>query len=178
MLFRQFAVTISASVLISAVNALTLSPALCAMFLRRSGPRRGIMGAHRSWNRSCARRLCGDRASDFALLGHLASFWSSRFAFGSLRLMRLTPTGFLPEEDQGSFFINVQLPDGASLNRTSDAVRQVEAILKSMPQVQDTISIIGFSMLDSYSAASNNAFMVAQLKPFAERTGPPIPCKR
>ena len=63
--------------------------------------------------------------------------------------MRVTPTGFLPEEDQGSFFINVQLPDGASLNRTSEAVRQVEGILKSMPQVQDTIAIIGFSLLDS-----------------------------
>jgi multidrug efflux pump subunit AcrB len=55
------------------------------------------------------------------------------FAFGVLGLTRMTPTGFLPEEDQGSFFINVQLPDGASLNRTSDAVRQVEGILKSMP---------------------------------------------
>jgi multidrug efflux pump len=92
------------------------------------------------------------------------------FALGTYGLMRVTPTGFLPEEDQGSFFINVQLPDGASLNRTSDAVRQVEGILRSMPQVQDTISIIGFSLLDS-SAASNSAFMIARLRPFAERTG-------
>jgi HAE1 family hydrophobic/amphiphilic exporter-1 len=93
------------------------------------------------------------------------------FAVGIVALMRVTPTGFLPEEDQGSFFVNIQLPDGASLNRTSDAVRQVEGILKSLPQVQDTISIIGFSILDSYSA-SNSAFMVVRLKPFAERTKP------
>jgi hydrophobe/amphiphile efflux-1 (HAE1) family protein len=91
------------------------------------------------------------------------------FGFGVFGLMRLTPTGFLPEEDQGAFFINVQLPDGASVNRTSEAVRQVEAILKSMPQVRDTISIVGFSLLDGY-AASNSAFMVAQLRPFEERT--------
>jgi HAE1 family hydrophobic/amphiphilic exporter-1 len=91
------------------------------------------------------------------------------FAFAAFGVLRLTPTGFLPEEDQGGFFINVQLPDGASVNRTSEAVRQVEDLLKTMPQVQDTISIIGFSLLDQYSA-SNNAFMVARLRPFADRT--------
>src|SRR3569833_1379409 len=85
--------------------------------------------------------------------------------------MRFTTTGFLPEEDQGAFFINVQLPDGASLNRTSDAVREVEDLLKAMPQVRDTISIVGFSIFDT-SAASNAAFLIAQLKPFAERTKP------
>ena len=170
MLFRQFAVTISASVLISALNALTLSPALCAMFLRRSGSRRGIM----------ARISHGiDRVRDgyAVIVGKILRFSVTAilvigmFAFGSYRLMRLTPTGFLPEEDQGSFFISVQLPDGASLNRTSDTVREVEALLKAIPQVRDTVSIIGFSILDS-SAASNNAFVIAQLKPFAERAGP------
>jgi HAE1 family hydrophobic/amphiphilic exporter-1 len=91
------------------------------------------------------------------------------FAFAAFGVLQLTPTGFLPEEDQGGFFINVQLPDGASVNRTSAAVRQVEDLLKPMPQVQDTISIIGFSLLDQYSA-SNNAFMVVKLRPFADRT--------
>lgn len=91
------------------------------------------------------------------------------FGFGAFGLMRMTPTGFLPEEDQGAFFINVQLPDGASVNRTSDTVRQVEAILKAIPQVQDTMAIIGYSLLDSYSA-SNNAFIIARLRPFADRT--------
>jgi hydrophobe/amphiphile efflux-1 (HAE1) family protein len=169
-LFRQFAVTISAAMVISAINALTLSPALCAVFLRHSGPRRGIMGYvgrgidHvRDGYAAVVRRLL--RVSILALVLVVC------FAVGIVALMRVTPTGFLPEEDQGSFFVNIQLPDGASLNRTSDAVRQVEGILKSLPQVQDTISIIGFSILDSYSA-SNSAFMVVRLKPFAERTKP------
>jgi hydrophobe/amphiphile efflux-1 (HAE1) family protein len=81
----------------------------------------------------------------------------------------VTPTGFLPEEDQGAFFMAVQLPDGASVNRTGDAVRQIERILKSMPQVRDTISVVGYSFLDNFSP-SNSAFMVATLQPFADRT--------
>ncbi|MGH6778817.1 MAG: efflux RND transporter permease subunit [Bradyrhizobium sp.] len=169
-LFRQFAVTISAAMVISAINALTLSPALCAAFLRHSGPRRGIMGyigrgidRVRDGYAAVVRRLLHVSVLSLVLV--------ACFAVAIVALMRVTPTGFLPEEDQGSFFVNVQLPDGASLNRTSDAVRQVEGILKSMPQVQDTISIIGFSILDSYSA-SNSAFMVVRLKPFADRTKP------
>jgi hydrophobe/amphiphile efflux-1 (HAE1) family protein len=167
-LFRQFAVTISASVLISAVNALTLSPALCAVFLRHAGPRRGIMGRI---GRSIDRVRDGYAATVRRVLRFsvISIVLVVAFGFGVFGLMRLTPTGFLPEEDQGAFFINVQLPDGASVNRTSEAVRQVEAILKSMPQVRDTISIVGFSLLDGY-AASNSAFMVAQLRPFEERT--------
>ena len=166
-LFRQFAVTISASVLISAVNALTLSPALCTVFLRHS-TRRGIMGR-------IGQGI--DKVRDgYAMivrktlrLSVISMVLVAAFGLGIFGLMKITPTGFLPEEDQGAFFVNVQLPDGASVNRTSEAVKQVENVLKSMPQVQDTISIIGFSLLDSYSA-SNNAFLVAKLKPFEDRT--------
>jgi hydrophobe/amphiphile efflux-1 (HAE1) family protein len=167
-LFRQFALTISAAMVISAINALTLSPALCAVFLRHTGPRRGLLGIIgrginyvRDGYAAIVRRLL--RVAVLSIVLVLV------FAFGIVGLMRITPTGFLPEEDQGAFFINVQLPDGASVNRTSDAVRQIEGILKTIPQVQDTISIIGYSLLDSYSA-SNSAFMVAQLKPFEDRT--------
>jgi hydrophobe/amphiphile efflux-1 (HAE1) family protein len=167
-LFRQFAVTISAAVLISAVNALTLSPALCAVFLRHAGSRRGIMGRIgrgidrvRDGYASVVRRTLRVSALSLAAIGI--------FALGIGGVMRVTPTGFLPEEDQGAFFINVQLPDGASVNRTSESVREIEDILKTMPQVQDTISIIGFSLLDNY-AASNGAFMIARLRPFGERT--------
>jgi hydrophobe/amphiphile efflux-1 (HAE1) family protein len=168
-LFRQFAVTISAAMVISAINALTLSPALCAVFLRHSGPRRGIMGRI-SWGIDRVRHGYTTLVRKIVRVSVISIVLVGAFALGAFGLMRITPTGFLPEEDQGSFFINVQLPDGASLNRTSDAVRQVEDILKSMPQVQDTISIIGFSLLDN-SAASNSAFMIARLRPFAERTG-------
>jgi HAE1 family hydrophobic/amphiphilic exporter-1 len=166
-LFRQFAVTISAAVLISAINALTLSPALCTVFLRHS-PRRGIMGR-------IGRGI--DKARDgYAAvvrrtlrLSIISMVLVAAFGLGIFGLMRITPTGFLPEEDQGAFFINVQLPDGASVNRTSEAVKKVEDVLKSMPQVQETMAIIGFSLLDSYSA-SNNAFVLAKLKPFEDRT--------
>jgi hydrophobe/amphiphile efflux-1 (HAE1) family protein len=90
------------------------------------------------------------------------------FAGGIFGVSRLTPTGFLPEEDQGAFFISVQLPDGASVSRTSEVTKQVESLLKKMPAVQHTLSIIGFSLLDGVSEP-NNAFMVARLKPFADR---------
>ncbi|MCW2318166.1 hydrophobe/amphiphile efflux-1 (HAE1) family protein, partial [Rhodoblastus acidophilus] len=89
-------------------------------------------------------------------------------AVGIFGLSLATPTGFLPEEDQGAFFINVQLPEGASVARTETTVVQVEGILRKMPEVQDVISIVGLSLLDNYSA-SNNAFVIVRLKPFEDR---------
>ena len=81
----------------------------------------------------------------------------------------MTPTGFLPEEDQGAFFISVQLPDGASVARTSEVTKQVEALAEAdAGRSQHTLSIIGFSLLDGGSEP-NSAFMVARLKPFADR---------
>jgi hydrophobe/amphiphile efflux-1 (HAE1) family protein len=167
-LFRQFAVTISAAMVISAINALTLSPALCGVFLRHSGARRGILGR-------IGRGI--DHVRDgYSLIVHRLLRFSAVslvlvafFGLGIFGVVRLTPTGFLPEEDQGVFFVNVQLPDGASVNRTTEVVKQVENLIKTMPQVQDTISIVGYSLLDSYSA-SNNAFLVAKMRPFEDRT--------
>src|SRR5499427_4416967 len=166
-LFRQFAVTIIATVLISAFNALTLSPALCALFLRHSGQRRGLMGF-------IGRRIDGIRDGYALVVRKLVRFSALAilliiaFGLGVGGLARVTPTSFLPEEDQGAFFIQVQLPDGVSVARTSDVVGQVEAVLKSMPQIKDTVSIIGYSFLDSFSS-SNTAFMVAVLQPFEDR---------
>jgi hydrophobe/amphiphile efflux-1 (HAE1) family protein len=168
-LFRQFAVTISVAMLISALNALTLSPALCAVFLRPSGPKRGPMGwvlrridNIRDGYAAIVRRLV--RVSVFGVVAILAS--AAGIYFLSLR----TPTGFLPEEDQGAFFINVQLPDGASVIRTRDAVKQVEAVLKQMPQIQNVFAIVGFSIIDSVNEP-NTGFIVPTLKPFADRVG-------
>jgi hydrophobe/amphiphile efflux-1 (HAE1) family protein len=167
-LFQQFAVTIVAAMLISAFNALTLSPALCAVFLRPSGPRRGLMAL-------VSRGI--DRTRDgYAVVVHKTLRFSmlsivliAVFGLGVAGIGRITPTGFLPEEDQGAFFVAIQLPEGSSVARTSEAVAQAEAILKSMPQVKDTISVIGYSFLDSFSA-SNSAFMFAVLQPFEDRT--------
>ncbi|QEN86227.1 multidrug efflux RND transporter permease subunit [Labrys sp. KNU-23] len=165
-LFRQFAVTISAAMLISALNALTLSPALCAVFLRHS-KKRGIM----AW---VMRRIDNVRDGYAAVVTRLVrvSVLSlvavAAFAVGTYVLSQKTPTGFVPEEDQGAFFIVLQLPDGASVNRTTAVVEQVEGILKQMPQIQDNLAIVGFSFLDG-GAQSNSAFMVARLKPFEDR---------
>ncbi|PDT78372.1 multidrug efflux RND transporter permease subunit [Bradyrhizobium sp. C9] len=166
-LFRQFAVTISAAMVISALNALTLSPALCAVFLRHGGPRRGIMGrvlGGIDWVRD---RYAGivQRLVRVAVLSLVAVLVFAGAVFG---VSKITPTGFLPEEDQGAFFIAVQLPDGASVARTSEVTKQVEALLKKNPAIDHVLSIIGFSLLDGASEP-NSAFMVARMKAFADR---------
>ena len=84
---------------------------------------------------------------------------------------KATPTGFLPEEDQGAFFVEVRLPDGATLGRTSTATAEVEDILRGMPAISDVTTVLGYSMLNGL-AQSNSAFMIALLKPFAEREDP------
>ena len=166
-LFRQFSVTISAAMLISAINALTLSPALCGVLLRHTH-KRGIL----AW---LSQRIDNVRDGYAAIVGKtlrlsvLSLALVAAFGAGTYLLSLKTPTGFLPEEDQGAFFIAVQLPDAASVSRTSKVVEQVEGFLKDMPQVEAVISVVGYSILDSFSS-SNSAFMIAQLKPFADRT--------
>jgi hydrophobe/amphiphile efflux-1 (HAE1) family protein len=170
LLFRQFAVTISVAMVISAINALTLSPALCAVFLRPPPPggRRGIMGRvmrgidHvRDGYAAVVRRILRVAVLAVVLIG--------AFAFGIYGFGRITPTGFLPEEDQGAFFVAVQLPDGASVGRTEAVAKQVEDIIRPMPQIQGVLSIVGFSLLDGANEP-NSAFIVGRLKPFADRT--------
>jgi len=170
-LFRQFAVTISAAMVISAVNALTLSPALCAVFLRpHHGPRRGIMGR---WLRGIdwARDRYAGAVSRLVRVSSLSLLLTAGFAAGIWQLSLRTPSGFLPQEDQGAFFVQVQLPQGASVARTREAVVQVENILRQIPSVEGTLAIVGFSLIDG-GAQSNSAFVVGRLKPFAERTTP------
>ena len=168
-LFRQFAVTISVAMLISAINALTLSPALCAVFLRHRGPKRGPMGwiLRRIDNVRDGYAAIVRRLVRVSLLGVVLIVACAAVLFG---LFSRTPTGFLPEEDQGAFFVSMQLPDGASVSRTSVAARRIEELLKSMPQVRNVFSIVGYSIIDGVSEP-NAAFIVATLKPFADRVG-------
>jgi hydrophobe/amphiphile efflux-1 (HAE1) family protein len=166
-LFRQFAVTISVAMLISAVVALTLSPALCAIFLRHEPRKRGPIG----WVLKGIDKTRDGYAWAVGKLVRVAVLSLPLVALigvGIWGLARITPTSFLPEEDQGAFFLNIQLPEGASVERSSQTARQVEAMLKAMPQVQDVFSVIGFSLLDGANS-SNAAFMVAKLKPFEDR---------
>src|SRR5947209_798368 len=170
-LFRQFAVAVSTAMVISAINALTLSPALCSVLLtrataRRRGPMNYVLGAIdrvRNGYVAVVRRLVR-----IAVLGIVVVI---AVAVGSLGLFRNTPQGFLPSEDQGAFFAAMRLPEGASVNRTEELVAQVENIVRPIPGVQGVISVVGFNFID-YLAASNQAFFVVRLKPYEERTDP------
>jgi hydrophobe/amphiphile efflux-1 (HAE1) family protein len=167
-LFRQFAVTVAVAMFISAINALTLSPALCGVFLKpHHGPRRGVIGmvmgaidrVRDSYGTAVARMV---RISIIGLVGVGIA------VAGTVGLARITPTGFLPEDDQGGFFVVAQLPGGASVARTADVITRAEAILRAEPAVQDVTSVIGLNFIDNYSE-SNSAFIVVTLKPFDER---------
>ena len=169
-LFRQFAVAVSVSMVISAINALSLSPALCSVLLTREGRRRGpmayVLGAIdrvRDGYVWVVRRLV--RLAVFGIVAVVA------VAVGSLALFRITPQGFLPSEDQGAIFAAMRLPEGASVNRTEELVAQVENIVRPIPGVQGVISVVGFNFIDSL-ASSNQAFFVIRMKPYEERTDP------
>jgi hydrophobe/amphiphile efflux-1 (HAE1) family protein len=170
-LFRQFAVTVAVSMFLSAINALTLSPALCAILLRpHHGPRRGVMGyVMRSIDR--VRDGYGSVVARIVRVAFVGLVMVLVAAAGIVGLTRLTPTGFLPEDDQGALFVIAQLPGGSSVARTTDVVRRTEAILREHKEVEDITSVVGLNFIDNYSQ-SNAAFMVVTLKPFDERKGP------
>jgi HAE1 family hydrophobic/amphiphilic exporter-1 len=169
-LFRQFAVAVSIAMLISALNALTLSPALCAILLKRGersrGPMRYVLGA--------IDRTRNGYVLAVGRLVRLATF-SALVVAGviavSVLVFRLTPQSFLPDEDQGAIFAALRLPEGASLNRTQAVVQQVENIVKPIPGVGGVLSVVGLNFID-YVASSNQAFFVIRLKPYEERTDP------
>ena len=170
-LFRQFAVVVSVSMLISAINALTLSPALCAVFLKaRHGPRRGpiryvLAGIDRARDgyTSIVQRLV--RVAVFSLVALVVVI------VGAGWLFRVLPTGFLPAEDQGAIFGEIQLPEGASVNRTDVVAKQVEDVVAKTEGVAGVTTVVGYSMLDGLTK-SNSALLVITLKPFADRTDP------
>jgi hydrophobe/amphiphile efflux-1 (HAE1) family protein len=170
-LYQQFAVAVSVSMVISALNALTLSPALCAVFLHphhgpHRGPMRYVLGAidmARDGYAAATRVLVRRAALSLVFLG---------VVFASVGyLFKVTPTGFLPEEDQGAFFVEVQLPEGSSVNRTLRVAERVERMLLQTPGVSDVSSVVGYSTLDALNK-SNSAYFIVLLKPFAERGAP------
>jgi hydrophobe/amphiphile efflux-1 (HAE1) family protein len=167
-LFRQFAVTVAVSMFLSAINALTLSPALCGILLRpHHGPRRGVMG----W---IMRFIDSIRDKYGAVVARLVRFSIIGLVMvgvagvGVAGLSTLTPTGFLPEDDQGAFFVVIQTPGGASLERTTSVVQKAEKILREEEAVEDVTSVIGLNFIDNYSQP-NAGFLVVTLKPFEDR---------
>ena len=167
-LFRQFAITISVAMLFSAFNALTLSPALCALVLRHHGRAPGFLGRvmdgidrTRHFYSDTVRRLV--RFSLFSLLA-VAVFGVAIFV-----LSRFTPTGFLPSEDQGAFLFEFQMPNNASVARTRAVAQEISAMVEKLPVVERVFTVVGLSIFDGANE-SNAGFGFIELKPFAQRT--------
>ena len=170
-LYQQFAVTIAISVILSAFNALTLSPALAALMLKPKEPSRGLLRrAFDRFNRLFARGtesyvhwsgvLLRKSAIAVVLLagfGVAAGFFSSKL-----------PSSFLPDEDQGYLYVNLQLPNAASFQRTDQVARRIESVLAQSPGVEYTTSVVGFSLL-SFVRTSYNAFFFVTLKDWDNR---------
>src|SRR5215472_9886928 len=172
-LYRQFAITISVSVILSVIVALTLTPALCRMMLRPRRPMRGPVGAllrgfNAGFNKTTTGYLGG--VSFFLRrvaigLACLAALW-----FGAARLLSKAPTGFVPNEDQGYFFTVFNLPDGASMERTDELMRRAETDVKAIPGVEELLTLGGLNLLTN-AYTSNNASLIVILKPWKERKG-------
>jgi hydrophobic/amphiphilic exporter-1 (mainly G- bacteria), HAE1 family len=171
-LYQQFAVTIAISVILSAFNALTLSPALAALLLRPRQESHGLLRRFFDWfNRVFERATDGYVGWSGVLLKKTAvvAVLLIVFCVAAGFFANRVPSSFLPDEDQGYAYINLQLPNSASLERTSQAATQIENILANTPGVKYTTSVIGFSLL-SFVRTSYNAFFVVTLKPWDERT--------
>jgi len=178
-LYQQFAVTIAISVLLSAFNALTLSPALSALLLRpktesRQKKRQGLLSRlFALFNRGYARLTDGYVGTCRALI-HKSGFsliFLVVIAVAAGLLGKTLPTGFLPEEDQGFLYINVQLPFAASLDRTVAICNQVEQIALTTPGVKSCTTVAGFSLL-SFSRNTYSASIWVSLKDWNERNKP------
>jgi multidrug efflux pump subunit AcrB len=172
-IYRQFAITIAMSVAISGFVALTLSPALCAMLLKPGHGRRkpwpfrlfdrGFGATTSVYVRGVA---TATRHAAVMLLVYAA------IGFGVWRLAKTIPSGLLPSEDQGYVFAVVQLPDGASLQRTQAVVEQAEQYFLSNPAVGNVVVLGGLDFLAGRVNSPNAAVLFVSLKAFEERTAP------
>ncbi len=170
-LYQQFAITIAISVLFSAFNALTLSPALCALLLKPKKPARGPLGYFFSWfnrafgrtrNKYVATSGFLIRKSGFALVFLLV------VSVAAVWIARGIPNSFLPDEDQGYLYVGMVLPNAASLQRTIEASKSVEDVILKTPGVESIVSVNGFSLL-SFTQSTYNAFYFVTLKPWDQR---------
>jgi HAE1 family hydrophobic/amphiphilic exporter-1 len=173
-LYQQFALTIAISVILSAFNALSLSPALASLLLRPRTRTRGPLG----WFYDRFNRVFGSATTGYVNWSRLA-IRKTMLSFGLLAVLAVgaglfgsrLPNGFLPEEDQGYVFLALQLPDASSLERTNQAAHKIEDALSKIPGVQYTTSVVGFSLL-SLVQNTYSAFFFVTFKPWSERTKP------
>jgi HAE1 family hydrophobic/amphiphilic exporter-1 len=172
-LYQQFAITIAISVLISAFNALTLSPALAALLLKpkSDGHRRGPLGKFFAWFNRYFDRTTDDYVSTAGVLIRKSGF--VMVALGAAAALSLLigerlPKGFLPQEDQGYLFVAMQLPNAASLQRTDAAAQRVTNALLQTPGIESVVGVDGFSLL-TQTQSTNTAFFFVTLKPWGLR---------
>jgi hydrophobe/amphiphile efflux-1 (HAE1) family protein len=166
-LYKQFAVAVSVSMVISAINALTLSPALCSLILRHKKKPRGVM----AWLQNgidSTRNGYVRLVTPLTRRAIIALVLVGGFILATGGVGSLVPTGFLPDEDQGAFMAELQLPDAASTSRTLATLQQVEGLIVGKPWMQSVFTVSGFSLLDGLNQP-NRAFVIVALKPFAER---------
>jgi hydrophobic/amphiphilic exporter-1 (mainly G- bacteria), HAE1 family len=174
-MFAQFALVIAATAFISAVNAATLKPTQCAMWLRAATPPEQRNFFFRGFNNVYQRVengyawLVGSMVRHAGLMVLLALVLAGAGGWGVARL----PGAFIPNEDQGYLLIGVQLPDGASLERTGIALDQVSAIAQATPGVEHVVALAGLSVLDSNSALANAGVAYVILKDWGARAGQP-----
>ena len=172
-LYQQFALTIAISVILSAFNALTLSPALAGLLLRPKSEEgthkhRGSLGKFfDAFNRYWERSTNGFVRWSHAVIrkGALVMVLLVLFGLGAFFFGNRLPSSFMPDEDQGYLYVSMQLPIAASMQRTSEAGRQVEHVLANIPGVQYTTSVIGFHLPASFAHTSYNGFFFVTLKP-------------
>jgi HAE1 family hydrophobic/amphiphilic exporter-1 len=170
-LYQQFAVTIAISVVFSAFNALSLSPALCALLLKPKTEKRGLLARFFKWfNRVFGRVTDGYVSFSGTLIrkAGLSFLFLAVVAVCTVLLGRSLPTSFLPDEDQGYLFVAMVLPDAASLQRSDAAAKKVEDILLKTPGVEGVTSVVGFSLL-SFTQNTYNSFFFVTLKDWDKR---------
>ncbi len=170
-LYQQFAITIVVSVLVSSVNALTLSPALCSILLKEPKPYKGPLGwffgkFNKGMDRSTEGYMSFTNVVTRKLKRSVAFILIMTVAAGVF--FKLVPGGFIPEEDMGYFYANVQLPNAASIQRSDEIAAEIEDILMSLPEIEYTTTASGYSLL-SGSMVPNNAFFFLSLKDWSER---------
>lgn len=171
-LYQQFAITIAISVLFSAFNALTLSPALSAIILKPKKESKGLLQRFfNAFNRGFDKFTLGYTGVAGAVAKKsIRSLIIIGFVVGGIFLLNGgIPGGFVPEEDEGYFLINMQLPDAASIERTDEIAKKVEAILGEHEEIQYSTMILGYSLLTA-TYSTNTAFVFVSLKPWEERT--------
>src|SRR4249919_1617083 len=173
-LYQQFAITIALSVLLSVVNALTLSPALAGMLLKAPTGKKTLLTPFYNFFNKWFGRGTDVYVSFSAIL--IRKMFRSLAFIGVLMyvivvLVQRIPGGFVPEEDQGYIMVNAQLPDAASLERTDAAMKKAEAVLEKNSAIEGFNTISGYSLLTS-AYSSNMAFFFVQLKPWEDRHSP------